>query len=76
MSCARGDTEEAKPTRQIFVRMPEDLVTALDHYVESMRAKQPGTNLSRSDAIRFLLYRALALMAEAEEEERRHGTTP
>jgi hypothetical protein len=76
MCWVEGDREEAKQTRQIFVRMPEDLVTALDRYVESMRAKQPGTNLSRSGAIRFLLYRALALMEEAEEEERRHGTTP
>jgi hypothetical protein len=63
--------EEGRRTRQIFVRMPEDLVTALDRYMESMRAKQPGTNLSRSDVIRFLLYKALALMEEAEEAETR-----
>jgi hypothetical protein len=59
---------EAKRTRQIFLRMPEDLVTALDHYVECMRAKQPGANLSRSDAIRFLLYKALAFTEEGGSE--------
>jgi Arc/MetJ-type ribon-helix-helix transcriptional regulator len=62
---------EAKQTRQIFVRMPEDLVIALDRYVETMKARQPGTTPSRSDAIRSLLYKALTLMEEAEEERRR-----
>jgi hypothetical protein len=59
---------EARRTQQIFVRMPEDLVTALDHYTEYMKAKQPGANLSRSDAIRFLLYKALTCIEEAGEE--------
>jgi len=59
---------EAKRTRQVFVRMPEDLVTALDRYVERMKLEQPGTSLSRSDAIRVLLYRALAAVEQAEQE--------
>jgi len=66
---------EAKRTMQIFVRMPEDLVTALDRHLERLRAEQPGTNLSRSDVIRLLLYRALRAMEEAE-SERRHDVTP
>jgi metal-responsive CopG/Arc/MetJ family transcriptional regulator len=60
--------DEAKRTLQIFVRMPEDLVTALDRYLERLRTEQPGTNLSRSDVIRLLLYRALKSMEEAESE--------
>jgi hypothetical protein len=65
---------EAKRTRQIFVRMPEDLLTALDHYTERMRAEQPGVNLSRSDVIRLLLSRALTVIGEAEEERRGNAT--
>lgn len=59
---------EAKRTRQIFVRMPEDLVAALDGYVERMRAEQPGTSPTRSDAIRVLLYKALTTLEQAEQE--------
>jgi hypothetical protein len=59
---------DAKRTLQIFVRMPEDLVTALDRYLERLRSEQPGTNLSRSDVIRLLLYRALRAIEEAESE--------
>ena len=59
---------EAKRTRQIFVRMPEDLVAALDGYVERMRAAQPGTSPTRSDAIRVLLYKALTTLEQAEQE--------
>ena len=70
----RGGMGEAKRTRQIFVRMPEDLVIALDDYVQYMRAEQPGTNLSRSDAIRLLLYKALTAMDEAEKERYRCTT--
>jgi hypothetical protein len=62
---------EAKQTRQIFVRMPEDLIIALDRYLERMRAEQPGANLSRSDVIRLLLYKALTPIREGEEENRR-----
>jgi metal-responsive CopG/Arc/MetJ family transcriptional regulator len=62
---------EAKRTLQVFVRMPEDLVAALDRYVERMKTEQPGTNPSRSDAIRVLLYKALAAVEDTEGGERR-----
>jgi Arc/MetJ-type ribon-helix-helix transcriptional regulator len=65
---------EAKQSRQIYLRMPEDLLTALDRYTERMRAEQPGINLSRSDVIRFLLSKALTAMREAEEERRSDAT--
>lgn len=51
---------EAKGTKSILVRMPEDLIKALDRYAERKRAEQPGTTYSRSDAIRVLLYKAIA----------------
>lgn len=69
------DMGEAKRTLQIFVRMPEDLVIALDRYLERLRAEQPGTNLSRSDVIRLLLYRALRAL-EGVDSGRRQDLRP
>jgi metal-responsive CopG/Arc/MetJ family transcriptional regulator len=42
--------------KQIFVRLPDELVDELDRYVEILKQEQPGLNPSRSDAIRILLY--------------------
>jgi hypothetical protein len=55
--------------KQIFVRLPDELVTELDAYVEILKDEQPGLNPSRSDAIRILLYRGL----EAEKARRQQG---
>jgi len=57
--------------KQIFVRLPDDLIEALDDYVTSLAEEQPGLKPSRSDAIRMLLYRGL----EAE-KARREGRNP
>jgi metal-responsive CopG/Arc/MetJ family transcriptional regulator len=45
--------------KQIFVRLPDELVVELDRFVEVLAEEQPGLNPSRSDAIRILLYRGL-----------------
>jgi hypothetical protein len=61
--------------RQIFVRMPDDLIERLDRYVERMRREQLGSTPTRSDAIRVLLYRALTAV-EPEGESRRGNSIP
>jgi hypothetical protein len=60
---------ESKGAKSILVRMPKDLIEALDRYAERKKAEQPGTTFSRSDAIRVLLYKAIAA-EEAEEREK------
>jgi metal-responsive CopG/Arc/MetJ family transcriptional regulator len=55
--------------KQIFVRLPDELVAELDRYAEILASEQPGLNPSRSDAIRILLYRGL----EAERARRQRG---
>lgn len=56
---ARGRKESQELERQVFVRMPADLVEGLDRHVERLALATPGLKPSRSDAIRALLYRAL-----------------
>jgi hypothetical protein len=55
--------EEARrqqPSIKIFVRMPPDLVAGIEAYMQAMRKAQPGLRPNRSDAVRALLYKALA----------------
>jgi metal-responsive CopG/Arc/MetJ family transcriptional regulator len=46
-------------SKKIFVRLPKDLVTALDRYVEKRVGETPGIRLTRSDAVRICLHRCL-----------------
>lgn len=41
------------------VRLPPDVLQALDALMERMRAERPGLRVTRSDAVRVLLLRAL-----------------
>jgi hypothetical protein len=55
--------EEARrqqPSIKVFVRMPPDLMAGIDAYRQAMRKAQPGLRPNRSDAVRALLYKALA----------------
>ncbi|MDB4969765.1 MAG: hypothetical protein JWN44_5454 [Myxococcales bacterium] len=44
---------------QLAVRMPDDLLRLIDSEVERRRVANPGSEISRSDVIRDVLYRNL-----------------
>jgi hypothetical protein len=46
--------------KQIFVRLPDELVAALDQYAAVLAEERPGMKASRADAIRVLLHKGLA----------------
>jgi hypothetical protein len=50
---------ETKQMKQVFTRMPEELIEALDRYAERRQREQPWTTVTRSDVVRELLYQAL-----------------
>jgi antitoxin component HigA of HigAB toxin-antitoxin module len=50
---------ETKQMKQIFTRMPDELIEALDRLTERRQREQPWTTVTRSDVVRELLYQAL-----------------
>lgn len=50
--------EEVRMVQTAF-RIPAELVDRLDGYLMKLRKKQRGTKVTRSDALRLLLARAL-----------------
>lgn len=44
---------------QLAVRVPVELIQALDDEVERLRLERPGAKVQRSDAVREILYQAL-----------------
>lgn len=44
---------------QTALRIPTDLVDRLDNFIAKLRKKQRGIKVTRSDAMRLLLARAL-----------------
>jgi hypothetical protein len=57
---------ETKQMKQIFTRMPDELIEALDRYTERRQREQPWTTVTRSDVVRELLYQALGEKGEVE----------
>ena len=55
-------------TKQVTIRLPEDLIELIDKHAVRMRSRTPGMRVSRSDAVRVLLTRALE--EELEEEKK------
>ena len=49
---------------QIAVRLPGDLLARLDEQVERLRAERPGLAITRSDAVREILYVHLARVGD------------
>ena len=56
-----------EPTKQVAFRFPVKLLKELDAYAERLKKEQPGLNITRADAVRLLLTKALA---SASSEER------
>ena len=57
---------ETRQMKQIFTRMPEELIEALDRHTERRQREQPWTTWTRSDIVRKLLYQALGEKGEVE----------
>jgi antitoxin component HigA of HigAB toxin-antitoxin module len=57
---------ETKQMKQIFTRMPDELIEALDRLTERRQREQPWTTVTRSDVVRELLYQALGEKGEVE----------
>jgi metal-responsive CopG/Arc/MetJ family transcriptional regulator len=62
-------------SEKIFVRLPKDLVTALDRYVEKRACETLGIRLTRSDAVRICLHRCLQEELHEVETMRTHAAT-
>lgn len=50
---------KVKDTQQMAFRLPKSLIKRLDAHVARLRKDQPGMTVSRADAVRVLLSRAL-----------------
>jgi hypothetical protein len=48
---------------QIAVRLPNELLIRLDREVDRMRAERPGLAITRSDAVREILFTHLTRVA-------------
>src|SRR5688572_17360229 len=59
---ARGSGED-RADHQLAIRVPAELIDAIDEEVERLRLERPGSKVQRSDAVREILY--LVLIAEA-----------
>ena len=57
----------AEQDEQIVTRAPHALVERLDAYVERLKAEEPGRRVTRADAIRILLHKALDAIDAAEQ---------
>lgn len=47
------------PTKQISVRLPEELLARVDRYTQQLRREHPGIAYTRGDAFKALLTHAL-----------------
>ena len=60
----RGRPKKDSTMDTLAVRLPDDLVSQIDTYVDRLQEQLPGLNITRADAIRQLL--AIGLRAEGE----------
>jgi hypothetical protein len=51
----RGRPKKDAVMDTLAVRLPEDLVSNIDAYIERLQEQLPGMNVTRADAIRQLL---------------------
>ena len=53
------ELEDDMPTKQVAFRLPVELVGRLDAFAERIQNESPGLRVTRADAARLLLTRAL-----------------
>ena len=51
----------SEASKQTYIRLTEKMIEDIDWYVEQMEAAQPGSQPSRSDAMRVLINKGLAV---------------
>ena len=56
---ATGKSKQSAKEVQLALRVPEQLMTAIDQEVERLRSERPGARINRSDAVREILYQVL-----------------
>jgi hypothetical protein len=57
----RGTRYIGEDLQQVGFRLPRSLVERLDAHVQRMRQRNPGQRITRADAARTLLEKALAI---------------
>jgi hypothetical protein len=66
--------DEGANDHQLAIRVPAELLAAVDAEVERLRAERPGSKVQRSDAVREILYQVLIADASyAQESARRRS---
>jgi hypothetical protein len=60
----RGRPKKDVTMDTLAVRLPDDLVSQIDTYVDRLQEQLPGLNITRADAIRQLL--AVGLKTESQ----------
>ncbi|MCU1280725.1 MAG: hypothetical protein JWM53_4271 [bacterium] len=56
---ATGRSKAASREVQLALRVPEELMDAIDAEVDRLRAERPGGRINRSDAVREILHQVL-----------------
>ncbi len=51
----RGRPRKDEVMDTLAVRLPDDVVEQIDHYVQMLQKEMPGFNVTRADAVRQLL---------------------
>lgn len=64
------------PYTMLSIRFPEWMVTAIDAHVDTMHGTTPMVTLSRSDAVRDLVFRALQALQGSTLEPATSDTVP
>ena len=52
--------DDGSSTTLISVKLPSDLISLIDQWLVEAKAQRPGIHVTRSDAVRDLLYRVKA----------------
>jgi hypothetical protein len=59
------DVPDKQRTVQVAIRVPEDLLERIDEYAQRISEATPGLTLTRADAVRMLMTKALDAEDEA-----------
>ena len=67
MARRRKPASKNARTERVFLRLEEELMDRIDSHIERMDLTFPGLGVTKSDAIRSLLYKGLELYEEEED---------
>lgn len=72
---AGGKSKQSHKEAQLALRVPEELMEAIDAEVERLRDERPGSRINRSDAVREILYQVLLSNPDVAAESARRRRT-